>query len=176
MRLKLIVGSLLMIMILAACAKDTPNLDNHGQEDISIKELVEDYSVGNIEGQSASITGTELIVTTEDNSELIYDLPKDEFFVSIAPFISQTHECTVHSLTGCQGEIIHQNMDVYIEDMNGDIIVDEQMNSRANGFLDLWLPRDQTFNVKITFDGKQTESEISTFKNDGTCITTMQLL
>lgn len=57
-----------------------------------IKELVNDYSTGaKTDVQSASITGTELIVTEEDESETIYDLPEDEFFVSIAPFINETH-------------------------------------------------------------------------------------
>ncbi|WP_343217558.1 hypothetical protein [Jeotgalibacillus haloalkalitolerans] len=44
-----------------------------------------------------------------------------------------------------------------------------------NDFMYLWLPRDQTFQVKITHDDNETETEILTFKDDPTCITTMQL-
>ena len=36
-------------------------------------------------------------------------------------------------------------------------------------------PRDQTYQIKIKHDGKVSESEISTFENDGTCIITIQL-
>ena len=54
-------------------------------------------------------------------------------------------------------------------------MINEELVSQHNGFFDLWLPRDQTYKVKIEYDGKQVESEISTFENDGTCITTMQL-
>ncbi len=57
----------------------------------NIKELVYDYSVGNIKNQSASITSHQLILTDSDGSQLIYDLPEDDFFVSIAPYFDQTH-------------------------------------------------------------------------------------
>lgn len=57
----------------------------------NIKELVQDYSVENIKNQSASITSQELIVTRNDESQTIYELPQDEFFVSIAPYVNETH-------------------------------------------------------------------------------------
>ncbi|GAE45435.1 hypothetical protein JCM21738_2235 [Mesobacillus boroniphilus JCM 21738] len=56
------------------------------------------------------------------------------------------------------------------------MIVDEKMTSHQNGFIDLWLPRDQKFKTKIDYNGKTVESEISTFENDATCNTTMQLM
>jgi len=78
-------------------------------------------------------------------------------------------------LTGCQGELVEETFDVFIEDKDGNVILDDEVVSQKNGFLDLWLPRDQTYKVKIEHDGKVVESELSTFENDGTCITTMQL-
>jgi len=78
-------------------------------------------------------------------------------------------------LTGCQGELADKEFDVYIEDTEGNVILDEKVKSQANGFFDLWLPRDKSYQVKITYDGKVSESEISSSKDDGTCITTMQL-
>jgi hypothetical protein len=141
----------------------------------NIKELVHNYSAGNIEDQSASITSHQLLVTDSDGVELTYDLPEDDFFVSIAPYVDKTHPCTVHNLTGCQGEMAEKEFDVYIEDMDGNVILDKTMKSQSNGFIDLWLPRDQTYRTTITHDGKMVESELSTFENDGTCITTMQL-
>lgn len=69
-----------------------------------------------------------------------------------------------------------KEFDVYIEDKDGKVIVDEKMKSYNNGFIDLWLPRDQKYQVMIEHDGKQVESEISTYKDDATCITTMQLM
>src|SRR5699024_12202939 len=70
--------------------------------------------LGNI-AESASID-SELLMVTEDGGEQIYDLPDGEFFVSVAPFITYTHPCSVHSLTGCQGELVNADMDVQITD------------------------------------------------------------
>ena len=71
--------------------------------------------------------------------------------------------------------MVEKEFDVYIEDTEGNVILDKKMTSQLNGFIDLWLPRDKTYRIKIEHKGKMVESEFSTFKNDGTCITTMQL-
>lgn len=69
-----------------------------------------------------------------------------------------------------------KEFDVYIEDTDGNVIMDEKVKSHANGFIDFWLPRDKTYRTKIEYGGKMAESELSTFDNDPTCITTMQLM
>lgn len=71
--------------------------------------------------------------------------------------------------------MVDEEFDVYIEDTDGNVIIDKTMTSQANGFIDLWLPRDKKYLVKISNDGNVVESELSTFESDGTCITTMQL-
>lgn len=161
------------LFIMAACGEDTSDKG----ETKDIKKMVEEYStkVSNDE-VSASITSEELIVTDAKDKETTYDLPEDEFFVSIAPFVQETHPCSIHSLTGCQGELAEKEFDVFIEDEDGNIIIDEKLTSLKNGFIDLWLPRDKNFQVKIQYDSKTVESEISTFEGDNTCITTMQLI
>src|SRR5699024_8320626 len=80
-----------------------------------LKQLVQDYTMGEAEAASASITSSQLIVTDENEEETSYDLPDDEFFVSIEPFVNETHECTIHSLTGCQGEMVNEDFDIHIE-------------------------------------------------------------
>jgi hypothetical protein len=95
----LAVIGLLFIFIVVGCDENT------SKESRDIKEIVHNYSVSDFENVSASITSHELIVTDSDNKETTYALPEDEFFVSIAPFVETTHDCSVHSLTGCQGEI-----------------------------------------------------------------------
>jgi hypothetical protein len=79
-------------------------------------------------------------------------------------------------LTGCQGELIKKEFDVYIEDTEGNVILDDKVKSKDNGFVDLWLPRDKTYKIMIEHDGKKVESEISTFEKDATCLTNMQLM
>ncbi|WP_249316959.1 CueP family metal-binding protein [Bacillus sp. FJAT-50079] len=164
-------GLLLAIMLAACSNSSTPN--EKAVQDI--KELVHDYSVGSFDNVTASITSAELIVT-DKGKKTSFDLPEEEFFVSIAPFEKETHPCAIHNLTGCQGELVEKEFHVYIQDEEGNIVVDETMKSLENGFIDLWLPRDQTFQVKIKHDGKTAVSEISTFEGDNTCVTTMQLI
>ncbi|OIJ20755.1 hypothetical protein BKP45_08120 [Anaerobacillus alkalidiazotrophicus] len=70
--------------------------------------------------------------------------------------------------------MVEEEFNVYIEDSEGNIIVDKTMTSLENGFIDFWLPRDRTYLVRIEHEGRMVESEISTFEEDATCITTMQ--
>lgn len=163
---------LLLAVFLVACSDESATEEGNTED---IKELVQYYSQEVIEDESASITSTELIVTHSDESETIYPLPEDEFFVSIAPYIDVTHPCLNHSLTGCQGELVEEEFEVYIEDMEGNVVVDDTLKTEANGFIDLWLPRDREYKITINHNGKTVESEISTFEEDGTCITTLQL-
>ena len=92
MKLKFFGAALLAAVLLAGCSGEdateekTENTSN-ASETKNIKELVSGYSTGGIEAESASITLDQLIV---DKTE-VYDLPKNEFFVSIAPYINQTH-------------------------------------------------------------------------------------
>jgi len=168
----LAVIGLLLILIVAACDEGTQN----EKETQNIKEMVQEYSTGNSDDVSASITSQELFVTDSESNETSYELPEDEFFVSIAPYVDSTHPCAIHSLTGCQGELAEEEFEINIKDEEGNVVVDETVTSFKNGFIDLWLPRNQTFQVKIERNGKTAESEISTFEGDNTCITTMQLL
>lgn len=140
-----------------------------------IKQMVHDYSIGKLSAKSASITSSHLIVDGDKGDSKTYELPKDEFFVSIAPYENQTHPCEIHSLTGCRGEMTEQEFQVTVTDAKGNTVVDQKMTSQANGFIDLWLPRDQTYLIQVSQDGKTAESEISTFDGDQTCITTLQL-
>ncbi|MFD1412480.1 CueP family metal-binding protein [Oceanobacillus jeddahense] len=166
-----------LLVLLAACNEEDKNQkENVLNETDDMKELVHYYSTTDINEENASITSEQLIVTDDEgNEEAVYDLPEDEFFVSIAPFEQQTHPCEIHSLTGCQGEMVQETFDVYIETAEGDVVIDEPMQTEENGFIDLWLPRNETYTVEIKQDGKEVTSEISTFEDDFTCITTMQL-
>ncbi|WP_042201354.1 CueP family metal-binding protein [Paenibacillus camerounensis] len=142
----------------------------------ALKQLVQDYSSRTLTAESASISSTQLVVQETDGKSATYSLPEDEFFVSIAPYVTKTHPCATHSLTGCQGEMPAQDFSVSVQDAAGNQVMDKQtVQSQPNGFIDLWLPRDKTYNVTIEQDGKQAVSEISTFEQNDTCVTTMQL-
>lgn len=177
-KMKMMTLTILGVILLAACNGESENEKSMAvtAETEDIKELVHDYSVRNATAKSASITSEKLFVTDTEGNEQVYELPEDEFFVSIAPYINETHPCDNHSLSGCQGELVKEQFNVYIEDTEGNVIVDEMLETQANGFIDLWLPREETYQIKIEHEGKNAESEFSTFKDDGTCITTIQLI
>ncbi|WP_274308441.1 CueP family metal-binding protein [Solibacillus daqui] len=193
MKLKLVAVSLLAVAVLAACGDEqqTESKANteqpqqgerqakttvtQGQTD-DIKGLIENYSSNKTTNEKASITSQQLIVTDKDGNETHYALPTDEFFVSIAPYFTNTHPCKDHSLTGCQGELVAKDIDVFIENENGEVIFDDTVTTLENGFIDLWLPRNEAFVIEMVHDGKKVSGEITTFDEDGTCVTTLQMI
>ncbi|WP_138417762.1 CueP family metal-binding protein [Aquibacillus sediminis] len=177
MNKKIMIAGIAVVVLIAlvVLTNVSDNLNQNKGEAQDIKKLINDYTLGNVQAQNASVTSEELIVTGSDSNEEVYEMPEDEFFVSIAPYVEQTHPCSNHSLTGCQGEMAKEDFEVYIEDEEGNAVVDETITSQANGFIDLWLPRDKTYSIKISNEGKSVESDLSTFEGDNTCITTMQL-
>ena len=183
MKIKFLAMALLASVSLVACNEadkkevetTAPVTETQNNEKANIKELVYNLSNRIVTDKSAVIMQDQLIVQ-DSAGDTVYDLTNEDFFVSIAPYIEQTHPWTNHSLTGCQGELVEQEFKVYIEDMDGKVIVDETLKSQPNGFIDLWLPRDKKFQVKIEHAGKMVEAELSTFETDGTCITNLQLM
>lgn len=162
-------------LALTGCGSKTEDQSSPHLNVSELKQLVKDFSTGNKTADSASITSSKLTVT-EDGRETAYDLPGDAFFVSIAPYVEQTHPCATHNLAGCQGELKERNFSVTIRDSKGNAIMNNSaLKSEANGFIDLWLPRNDTYQVSIQYDGQRAESEISTYDGDNTCITTMKL-
>ncbi|MCM3170892.1 MULTISPECIES: CueP family metal-binding protein [unclassified Paenibacillus] len=173
-----IMASIVVVMVLGTYLVAT----NTGREEAgtvnatNVRKLVEDISTGKESPVSASIDAKQLIVTDQDKHTTTYDLPQDDFFLSIAPYVAQTHPCEIHSLTGCQGEMINEQFSVTIHDSEGNSFMKESvMKSGANGFMDMWLPRDRTYLIRVVHNGKVAETQLSTYEKDNTCITTMQL-
>lgn len=93
MKAKFIAIILLVVVTLVGCSgenknEEAPSANNEVQD---IKNLVNDYSVGNKNALKASITSTQLMITNADQSTEVHELPEEDFFVSIAPYINETH-------------------------------------------------------------------------------------
>lgn len=52
----------------------------------------------------ASVRADELLLSSGDQ-EVVVDLPDNQTYVSIAPYLTSTHDCFYHSLTTCLGEL-----------------------------------------------------------------------
>ncbi|WP_044478557.1 CueP family metal-binding protein [Paenibacillus antibioticophila] len=162
-------------LLLSGCTGGKLGKERTSQSAEEIKQMVNDFSTDKLSAEGASITSHQLIVTSLDQSKTTYELPKDEFFVSIAPYINETHPCAIHSLTGCQGEMSSESFEVKVTDQDGNVIIDDTLQAHNNGFIDIWLPRDRKYEVEIGHGDKSGKEEISTFEGDNTCISTMQL-
>ncbi|MCK6211694.1 CueP family metal-binding protein [Georgenia sp. EYE_87] len=122
----------------------------------------------------ASVRVDELVLS-DGQEELAMELPQDRFYVSVAPFVEQTHECFYHSLTTCTGELGGEEVRVTIVDDAGEVLVDEQTTTYDNGFVGFWLPREVAGTIRVSYDGLEGEADFATTDDGATCVTTLQL-
>lgn len=97
------------------------------------------------------------------------------FYLSVAPYVSQTHECHYHSLTTCLGELRNQPVHVKVTGADGTVLVEQDTTTYDNGFVAVWLPRDISATLTVSHDGKSATQPIRTGAQDATCITTTRL-
>jgi hypothetical protein len=124
---------------------------------------------------STVLTSTEVVFQYPDGRTYQVPLPEDRMAVSIAPFISRTHPCITHSISGCQGELVGHEFAVRVTSADG-VIFEGTVATQANGFFELWLPRDGTYAVQIAGLERVAVGELSTFATSQTCLTEFQLL
>lgn len=122
----------------------------------------------------ASVMPDHLALTSSD-TELAMPLPEDSFYLSVAPYVDQTHECHFHSLTTCLGELSNEDVQVTIVDDAGDVIVDEQTTTFDNGFVGVWVPSDTEGTIEVSYNGMTGTTEFSSTDDAATCITDLQL-
>lgn len=121
----------------------------------------------------ASVQPNELVLQPGNVS-----LPLSEagFYLSIAPYVEQTHPCAFHSLTTCLGELQNTPIELTVTDAKtGDVVVSEITATADNGFVGIWLPRDGEFDVRVVGEQGTAEQRVTTGAEDPTCLTTMQL-
>jgi len=156
-------------------------LADHGLNGLDAREVIDSLDALPVAERPttlmASVRPNELLLYDDQQRETSLAMPADEFYVSLAPYVDQTHECYFHSLTTCRGEL--QNTDVHVvvtDNVSGETLVDEIRATFDNGFVGLWLPRDIDATITIEYDGLSATSGLSTRSDDdATCVTTMQL-
>ncbi len=127
-------------------------------------------------GFNAGITATKLVLSdTKGSIEL--NVPKDLFYLSIAPYINTTHPCGTHNLVSCRGELQGETLHVLITDMDtNEVVLDQDVDTYANGFAGLWLPRNRNLSVTVTYKDLSATTQVSTNDDDNTCETTLKLV
>ncbi len=117
----------------------------------------------------------DMVLVSDGTREVTLPMPADEVYVSMAPYVDQTHDCFFHSLTTCQGELVNTDVDILVRDDQGEVVLEETTTTYANGFVGVWLPRDLTGTVVLTVDGRSVEAPLSTTADSATCLTGLQL-
>ena len=153
-------------------------LGAHGLEGKSGAEVVE--ALDRLDAQrplplAASVRYDEVLLS-DGTTQAALPLDGDQFYLSLAPYETTTHECYFHNLGSCQGELADVEVRVRITTDSGEVLVDEDATTYANGFIGFWIPKDVAGTVVVTKDGKRAESRFSSDAEGPTCLTTLQLL
>jgi hypothetical protein len=123
----------------------------------------------------ASVRPNELVLADGDD-EVTLPIPANRFYLSLAPYVDQTHDCFHHSLTTCKGELGDTDVHVKILDTaSGKALVDRTVTTFDNGFVGFWLPRNIDGTVQVSYDGKTGRTAFGTDDDAPTCLTTLKL-
>lgn len=169
--------------LVLACCSASPSaaeelLAAHGQPG-SAREVIdalEALPLAQRPPELLASVGTDVLTLSDASGrEASLELPAEELYVSVAPFVTGTHECFFHSLTTCRGELAEEELDVRVEDASGTALIDETRTTAPNGFLGLWLPRDEELTLRLAGAAGEATTTLRTDAEAPTCLTTMQL-
>ncbi|WP_425556540.1 CueP family metal-binding protein [Gordonia alkaliphila] len=156
-------------------------LAEHGLAGLDAQEIIDKLDATPVTERPtdlmASVRPTALVLS-DGGQEVTLPLPADTFYVSFAPYVTQTHECHFHSLTTCLGELRSTPITVKaIDDRTGTVLVDRQQQTFDNGFAGLWLPKNIDATLTVSGEGRTASQAISTRGlDDATCLTTLHLV
>lgn len=161
----------------AAGDQASPILDRLGLAGKNTVQVVDalDQKTGERQRDVLASVRYDSVVLKDGDRETSLEIPEGRFYLSVAPYVEQTHECFYHSLTTCKGELAEKTVDVTITDASGKTLVDGPTQTYANGFVGFWLPRDITGTITVSYDGRTATSPLSTAKDAPTCLTTLKL-
>ena len=168
----------------AATASDAPasgvdaRLAAYDLDGLAAEEIIDELDRLPVAERPADLMASvrvDQLVVSDGQEEAALELPEDQFYLSVAPFVDQTHECFYHSLTTCKGELGGEDVEVTIVDDAGEVLVEEQTTTYDNGFVGFWLPRDIDGTLTVSYDGKVGEVDFSTREDSPTCVTTLKL-
>lgn len=124
---------------------------------------------------TASVRYDEVLLS-DGAAQAVLPLDGADFYLSLAPYETTTHECYFHNLGTCQGELAGADVHVTITTDAGEVLVDEDATTYANGFVGFWVPKDVAGTIVVTKDGKRAESRFSSDPEGATCVTTLPLV
>lgn len=162
----------------AAPAEAGSLLAAHGLEGKSGREIVEALDQTET-ARPLPLMGSvryDEVLLSDGTVEEAVPIEGDEFYLSLAPYETFTHDCFFHNVGTCQGELVGEDVHVTITTDDGEVLVDEDATTYANGFVGFWLPKDVKGTITVEKDGKVAESPFSSDAEGATCVTTLPLV
>lgn len=148
--------------------------DVDAQDARAVVEALDSTHDDREQGLIGSVGYHDIVLASADGLATL-PTPEDEFYLAVAPFETTTHQCFEHNLAGCQGELVETAVQVTVTGADGEVLVDEEKTTYANGFFGLWLPKDIEGTILVEVDGKTATTDFATGPDDPTCLTTMRL-
>ncbi len=186
-----------LLLTLAGCSTATPGADrvtpaaptittddagllaDYGLAGMDAAEIIDRLDRVPVAQRSTDLTAAvraDHLLLADAERKLTVPIREDRFYLSLAPFIEQTHDCHYHSLTTCRGELANDELGIRIvDDATGEVLVEEQVTTYDNGFVGFWLPRDVNGTIEATHEGRTGRSAFSTEKDGATCLTDLRL-
>lgn len=186
---RLILSLLVTTLLLVGCAgsNDTGQsdagassdlLERFGLASMSTAEIVETLDQSD-EARPTELIGSvrpDQLLLAAGDEQLALDMPDDRFYLSIAPYLTRTHDCFFHNTGTCQGELANADVHVTITADDGSVLVDQDATTYANGFVAFWVPAGSSGTITVSQDGKSGSVPFATGDQDATCITTLKLV
>jgi hypothetical protein len=126
-------------------------------------------------GVVSSVTSQEIRLAFANGEKRTVPLPRDRMVLAIAPYVGKTHPCRDHAISSCQGEQVGIDVRIRAFTPEGRSVLDMTATTLANGFLEVWLPRNLTLNLEIDALGLRATGTVSTVTGAQTCLTTLRL-
>ncbi|WP_131103842.1 CueP family metal-binding protein [Ornithinimicrobium sufpigmenti] len=175
-----------LLLVLSGCSTATTDggqqdlVTEHGLDGLEARDVIDRLEATPVSerppGLIASVQPESVLMTDVEGREERLPLPDDAFYLSVAPYLEQTHECHFHSLTTCRGELGNEDITVrVVSDKDGAVVLDQTVRTQDNGFAGLWLPADMEATLTVEHEGRRASTPITTGADAPTCLTTLQL-
>lgn len=79
-------------------------LSAHGLATMDARDMIDHLDQQQVTDRPTDLMAsvyTDKLVLSDADQEVVLDLPQDLTYVSIAPYVTRTHDCFYHSLTTC---------------------------------------------------------------------------
>lgn len=148
-------------------------LSRYGLTGLTPEQMVErlDQITNESDQFKSSVYGDRLTIS-EGKTKLEYPIREDKFYLSLAPYINTTHECSIHSLKGCRGELKNETFHITVTDSEGNTVLSEERTSMDNGFIGFWLKRGTEGTITVRYQDMEATADYSAVSTGYTCLTT----